>query len=47
LSRDGAGGLLRNLVISILRLLGITNIAAAHRRKGRDPTRPLATFDIT
>jgi predicted transposase YbfD/YdcC len=38
---------LRNLVISILRLLGVTNIAAALRRQGRDPTRPLATFGIT
>jgi predicted transposase YbfD/YdcC len=38
---------LRNLVISILRLLGVTNIAAALRRHSRNPTRPLATFGIT
>jgi hypothetical protein len=37
---------LRNLVISILRLLGVTNIAAALRSQGRDPIRPLATFGI-
>jgi predicted transposase YbfD/YdcC len=38
---------LRNLVISILRLAGATNIAAALRRHSRNPTRPLATFGIT
>jgi predicted transposase YbfD/YdcC len=38
---------LRNLVISILRLAGVTNIAAALRRHSRNPTRPLATFGIT
>jgi hypothetical protein len=34
-------------VISILRLLGVTNIAAALRHHSRNPTRPLATFGIT
>ena len=38
---------LRNLVISILRLTGVTNIAAALRHYSRDTTRPLATFGIT
>jgi predicted transposase YbfD/YdcC len=38
---------LRNLVISVLRLAGVTNIAAALRRHSRNPTRPLATFGIT
>ena len=38
---------LRNLVISILRLAGITNIAAALRHHSRNTTRPLATFGIT
>jgi hypothetical protein len=38
---------LRNLVISILRLTGITNIAAALRRNSRDPHRPLTTFGIS
>lgn len=38
---------LRNLVISILRLAGATNIAAALRRNARDATRPLAVFGIT
>ena len=38
---------LRNLVISILRLAGVTNIAAALRRHARNATRPLATFGIT
>jgi predicted transposase YbfD/YdcC len=38
---------LRNLVISILRLAGATNIAAALRHHARDATRPLATLGIT
>jgi hypothetical protein len=38
---------LRNLVISILRLAGVTNIAAALRRHSRNPTRPLNTLRIT
>jgi hypothetical protein len=38
---------LRNLVISILRLSGVTNIAAALRRHSRNAARPLATFGIT
>jgi predicted transposase YbfD/YdcC len=38
---------LRNLVISILRLAGVTNIAAALRHHSRNATRPLATFGIT
>lgn len=35
----------RNLVISILRLTGTTNIAAALRHHGRRPHRPLQTFN--
>jgi predicted transposase YbfD/YdcC len=38
---------LRNLVISILRLAGVTNIAAALRHHSRNTTRPLATLGIT
>jgi predicted transposase YbfD/YdcC len=38
---------LRNLVITTLRLAGITNIAAALRHHARDPHRPLATYNIT
>jgi hypothetical protein len=34
-------------LISILHLLGVTNIAAALRHHSRNPTRPLATFGIT
>ena len=49
--RAGAGpqvmASLRNLVISILRLTGVTNIAAALRRHSRAAARPLATFGIT
>ena len=37
---------LRNLVITALRLHGITNIAAALRHHARDPHRPLATYKI-
>jgi predicted transposase YbfD/YdcC len=38
---------LRNLVITALRLHGVTNIAAALRHHARDPHRPLATYRIT
>jgi predicted transposase YbfD/YdcC len=38
---------LRNLVITALRLLGITNIAQALRHHARDPQRPLTTYKIT
>jgi predicted transposase YbfD/YdcC len=38
---------LRNLVITALRLAGVTNIAAALRHHARDPHRPLATYKIT
>jgi predicted transposase YbfD/YdcC len=38
---------LRNLVITALRLTGVTNIAAALRHHARDPHRPLATYKIT
>jgi len=38
---------LRNLVITALRLAGVTNIAAALRHHARDPYRPLATYKIT
>ena len=38
---------LRNLVITALRLLGITNIAKALRHHARDPHRPLVTYKIT
>jgi predicted transposase YbfD/YdcC len=37
---------LRNLVITALRLHGITNIAAALRHHARDPHRPLVTYKI-
>ena len=37
---------LRNLVITALRLAGVTNIAAALRRHARDPHRPLVTYKI-
>jgi predicted transposase YbfD/YdcC len=37
---------LRNLVITALRLNGVTNIAAALRHHARDPHRPLATYKI-
>jgi predicted transposase YbfD/YdcC len=38
---------LRNLVVTILRLRGQTNIAAALRHNARDATRPLALLGIT
>ena len=38
---------LRNTAISILRLTGVTNIAAANRHHARDSTRPLALLGIT
>jgi len=38
---------LRNLVITALRLAGITDIATALRHHARDALRPLATFNIT
>lgn len=38
---------LRNLVISVLRLAGVINIAAALRRHSRRPHRPLAALGIT
>ena len=37
---------LRNLVITALRLAGVTNIAAALRHHVRDPHRPLSTYKI-
>ena len=37
---------LRNLVISILRLAGTRNIAAALRRHSRNPQRSLAALGI-
>ena len=37
---------LRNLVITALRLVGTTNIAAVLRHDARDPHRPLATYKI-
>ncbi|HVH24489.1 MAG TPA: ISAs1 family transposase [Pseudonocardia sp.] len=37
---------LRNLVITALRLAGVTNIAAALRHHARDPHRPLSTYKI-
>ena len=37
---------LRNLVITALRLAGVTNIAAALRHHARDANRPLATYKI-
>ena len=37
---------LRNLVITALRLAGITNIAKALRHHARDPHRPLVTYKI-
>ena len=37
---------LRNLVITALRLAGVTNIAAALRRHAREPHRPLTTYKI-
>ena len=37
---------LRNLVITALRLAGITNIAQALRHHARDPHRPLSTYKI-
>jgi len=37
---------LRNLAVSVLRLAGHANIAAALRHSGRDPTRPLALLSI-
>ena len=49
--RTGAGpqvmASLRNLVISILRLTGTTNIAAALRRNARYSSRPLMAFGVT
>jgi hypothetical protein len=38
---------LRNLVITALRLAGVTHIAAALRHHARDPHRPLVTYKIT
>ncbi len=38
---------LRNTAISILRLAGATNIAAANRHHARDSTRPRALLGIT
>lgn len=38
---------LRNAAIGILRLTGVTNIAAANRYHARDSTRPLALLGIT
>lgn len=38
---------LRNAAISVLRLAGVTNIAAANRHHARDSTRPLALLGIT
>ena len=38
---------MRNLVISILRLTGVTNIAAALRRNARNSDRPLMVFGVT
>jgi hypothetical protein len=38
---------LRNLVITALRLAGVTNIAAALRHHARNPQRPLTTYKIT
>ena len=35
-----------NLVITALRLAGVTNIAAALRHHARDANRPLATYKI-
>jgi hypothetical protein len=37
---------MRNLVITALRLAGITNIAQALRHHARDPHRPLVTYKI-
>jgi hypothetical protein len=37
---------LRNLAIGVLKLSGVTNIAAATRRLARDATRPLATLGL-
>ena len=37
---------LRNLVITALRLAGITNIAKALPHHARDPHRPLVTYKI-
>jgi hypothetical protein len=49
--RTGAGpqvmASLRNLVISILRLTGTTNIAAALRCNARNSSRPLMAFGVT
>ena len=48
--RTGAGphvmATLRNLVIGMLSWAGPVNLAAALRRHGRDPRRPLATLSI-
>jgi hypothetical protein len=38
---------LRNLVITALRVTGVTNIAAGLRHHARDPHRPLVTYKIT
>jgi hypothetical protein len=38
---------LRNTAISLLRLAGITAIAKALRRNGRNPHRPLQLLGIT
>ncbi|QSB14172.1 ISAs1 family transposase [Natronosporangium hydrolyticum] len=38
---------LRNAAIGILRITGVTNIAAANRHHARDSTRPLALLGIT
>ena len=48
ITRFGAeAAALRNLVITALRLAGVTNIAAALRHHARYPYRPLATYKIT
>jgi hypothetical protein len=38
---------LRNAVISVLRLAGVTNIARALRHNARDPHRPLRLLGLT
>jgi hypothetical protein len=51
-TRDGSSNVpqvmaaLRNLVITALRLAGITNIPQALRRQARDPHRPIVTYKI-
>ncbi|WP_342669411.1 hypothetical protein [Streptomyces katrae] len=36
----------RNLAIGVLRMAGVTNIAAGLRRNARDPRRPLALLGL-